>query len=88
MNAHGEIRSELQKARQEGRTADVRSLLAIQSLSASRCARVLEAQPEVLQQTGPVFNLAAFQQLTGSGGQQQQIEASPVEPIEVRVEAS
>ena len=88
MTAHGDVRQELAAARAQGRTDDVRSLLAIQSLSASRCARVLEAQPEVVQQTGPVFNLQAFQQLTGSGGQQQQIEASPVEPIEVRVEAS
>ena len=85
MTSHGEIRRELKKARQEGRTDDIRSLLAIQSLSASRCARVLEAQPEVLQQSGPVFNLTAFQQLTGSGGQQQQIEASPVEPVTVEV---
>ena len=83
MTSHGEIRRELKKARQEGRTDDVRSLLAIQSLSASRCARVLEAQPEVLQQSGPVFNLAAFQQLTGGGVQQQ----LPVKPVEVKVEA-
>ena len=85
MNAHGEIRSELQKARQEGRTDEIKGLLAIQSLSASRCAKVLEAQPEVVQQSGPVFNLAAFQQLTGTGAQQQQIEASPVEPVTVEV---
>ena len=88
MEAHRQTSEVLNEARELGLRHELPRLLALKSLSASRIARVLQGLPEVVQQSGPTFNLTAFQQLTGSGGQQQQIEASPVEPIEVRVEAS
>ena len=83
MNAHHDIRLELQQARTEGRREDLRGLLSTQSLSASRCARVLEAVPEVQVNAAPVFNFSAFAQLTGGGEQKQLPE---VEPVTVEVE--
>ena len=80
-DAHKDVKEELAAARAAGQGSEVRSLLAIQSLSASRCARVLEAVPEVVQQQGPVFNVAAFAQLVGTD--QQQLPA--VEPVTVEV---
>lgn len=89
MDAHAEVKAELDKARAEGRTDAIRGLLSIQSLSASRVARVLEAQPsgEVVQQ-GPVFNFGAFAQLTGGAAQQQLPAAEPrpqVQAVDVAV---
>lgn len=86
MKAHHDIRSELQQARDEGRREDVRGLLSTQSLSASRCARVLEQVPEVQVNAAPVFNLSAFSALTGGGEQQQQLPEEKPEVVEVKVE--
>lgn len=81
-DAHRDVKAELAAARAAGQGSEVRSLLAIQSLSASRCARVLEAVPEVVpevvQQQGPVFNIAAFAALMGGAQQQQLPEQQPI----------
>ena len=88
MEAHRETAEVLAEARAANSRHELPKLLSLKSLSASRIARVLQGLPEVVQQSSEVtFNLQAFQQLTGSGGQQQ-LEPSAVEPIEVRVEAS
>ena len=86
MKAHHDIRSELQQARDEGRRDDIRSLLATQSLSASRCARVLEQTPEVQVNAAPVFNVSNFAALMGGGQQQQLPEQQQV--VDVKVENS
>lgn len=85
MKAHHDIRQELQQARDEGRREDVRCLLATQSLSASRCARVLEVQPEAVVQAGPVFNVGNFAALMG-GAQQQQLPEEKAEVVTVEVQ--
>ena len=69
-DSHREVKEELQQAQAEGRRDDVRMLLNTQSLSASRCARVLEAQPDAVVQQQVTFNTAAFQLLTGTDQQQ------------------
>ena len=84
-DAHRDVKQELQQARDEGRREDVRCLLATQSLSASRCARVLEQTPEVQVNAAPVCNLSAFAALTG-GGEQQQLPSEPVQEVTVEVE--
>ena len=85
LSAHGDIRRELASARAEGRRDDVRGLLSVQSLSAARAARVLEATPEAVVQAGPVFNVGNFAALMG-GAQQQQLPSETVEPVTVEVQ--
>ena len=87
LSAHGDIRRELASARAEGRRDDVRGLLSVQSLSAARAARVLEATPEAVVQAGPVFNVGNFAALMG-GAQQQQLPEEKAEVVEVKVENS
>ncbi|WP_413746908.1 hypothetical protein [Synechococcus sp. MIT S9507] len=83
MEAHRQTSEFLNEARELGLRHELPRLLALKSLSASRIARVLQGLPEVVQQSSEVtFNLQAFQQLTGSGGQQQ-LEPSAAEPITV-----
>ena len=83
MEAHRQTSEVLNEARELGLRHELPRLLALKSLSASRIARVLQGLPEVVQQSSEVtFNLQAFQQLTGSGGQQQ-LEPSAAEPITV-----
>ena len=59
--------------------------MSVQSLSAARAARVLEATPEAVVQAGPVFNVGNFAALMG-GAQQQQLPSETVEPVTVEVE--
>ena len=84
LSAHGDIRRELASARAEGRRDDVRGLLSIQSLSASRAARVLEAQVDTVVQAGPVFNVSNFAALMG--GDQKQLPEQQAEVVTVEVE--
>ena len=83
-DAHRDVKEELAAARAAGQGSEVRSLLAIQSLSASRCARVLEAQPDAVVQQQVTFNTAAFAMLTGTN--QQQLPSEPVQEVTVEVE--
>ena len=83
-DAHRDVRDELATARAEGRRDDVRMLLSTQSLSASRCARVLEAQPDAVVQQQVTFNTAAFAVLTGAD--QQQLPSEAVQTVTVEAE--